>query len=86
MQLARIIGRATASLKHPSLRGCKMMIVQVLDAQGGYEPADPLMAIDLVGAGVGDTVMLTSDGPTSRDAVGDTTAPIRWSIIGVQNA
>lgn len=62
-----------------------MMIVQVLDAQGHFEPADPLMAIDLVGAGVGDIAMLSSDGPTSRDALRDKSSPVRWSIIGVRD-
>lgn len=83
MQLARIIGRANASIKHPSLVGCKMMIVQLLDASGKFEEADPLMAVDLVGAGLGDIAMLTSDGPITREILRDGTTPVRWSIIGV---
>ena len=86
MQLARIIGRANASIKHPSLVGCKMMIVQMLDARGNLEDADPLMAVDLVGAGLGDIGLLTSDGPITRDILRDSNTPVRWSIIGVSDA
>jgi len=86
MQLARIIGRATASIKHPSMSGCKLLIVQLLNAQGGYEDSDPLMAVDLVGAGIGDVAMVTSDGPLTREYLGDAATPVRWSILGVQDA
>ena len=86
MQLAEIFGTASASVKHPSLKGTKLMLIDLLGANGESEGADPLIAIDLVGAGPGDVVMITSDAPTIRDALGSENAPVRWSIIGVRDA
>ena len=55
MQLARVIGTVVATVKNDSLKGRKLLIVQSLnknlDAQG-----KPLVAIDSVGAGVGELV------------------------------
>jgi len=55
MQLARVIGTVVATVKNDSLEGRKLLIVQSLnknlDAQG-----KPMVAIDSVGAGVGELV------------------------------
>ena len=37
MQLARVVGTATSTIKHPSMNGWKLLIVQMLDARGGPE-------------------------------------------------
>lgn len=85
MQLALVTGSVTATLKHPSFEGWKLLIVQALDARRRPTDGDPLVAVDLVGAGEGDTVMLSSDGPTARNAMQCDLAPVRWSIIGIQD-
>jgi len=43
----------------------------------------PLIAIDAVGAQVGDRVMLTSDGPLARTRLNAEKTPVRWTIIGI---
>ena len=61
MQLAKIIGSATATVKHPSLSGCRLLVVQPLMADRRSPDGDPQLAIDTVAAGPGDLVMITSD-------------------------
>lgn len=82
MQLARIVGYATATLKHESLKGQKMLIAQPLLADGHSPDGDPLVILDAVGAGPGETVMLSSDGRFVRELVRNDAAPARWSAIG----
>jgi ethanolamine utilization protein EutN len=62
MQLALVIGNATATVKHPSLSGSKLMVVQPYLADGKTPDGDPIITIDAVGAGRGETVLITSDG------------------------
>ena len=55
MQLARVIGTVVATVKNDSLEGRKLLVVQTLDchlkAQG-----KPLVAVDSIGAGIGELV------------------------------
>jgi ethanolamine utilization protein EutN len=82
MQLAKVVGRATATVKHETLAGWRMLLVQPLDA-GGKADGDPQLAIDNLGSRLADTVMLTTDGSAVRDIVGKENTPIRWAIIGI---
>lgn len=83
MQIARIIGTATATVKHPSLEGTKLHVVQPLLADRVSPDGDPQLAIDAVGAGVGDLVMITSDGRLLRDVLKTEATPARWSTIAL---
>lgn len=83
MQLARIIGTATATVKHPSLAGSKLHVVQPLMADRCSPDGDPQLAIDTVGAGIGDLVMITSDGRLLRDVLHTEATPARWSSIAL---
>lgn len=83
MQLGSVVGTATATVKHPSLKGCKLLVVQCYGADGRSTDGDPLVAIDALGAGTGDRVMISSDGKATRELVGDRTSPVRYSVIGI---
>jgi len=83
MQLARILGTATATVKHPSLTGTKLHVVQPLMADRTTADGDPQLAIDTVAAGVGDIVMITSDGRLLRELLGTEATPARWSTIAI---
>lgn len=82
MQLAKVVGRATATVKHETLAGWRLLLVQPLDARGNAD-GDPQLAIDNLGSQRRDTVMLTTDGSAVRDIVGKQNTPIRWAIIGI---
>lgn len=82
MQLATVIGHATSTIKHPSLAGWRLLIVQPHGAEG--EPhGDPLIAVDRLGAGEGTRVVLNSDGRAARELMGDDKSPVRWFVIGI---
>ena len=49
MQLAKIIGTATATVKHPSLAGCRLLVVQPLMADRRSPDGDPQLAVDTLG-------------------------------------
>jgi len=55
MLLGRVIGNVVCTIKHPALDGRKFLIVQPLDRKG-REKGRPVVALDSVGAGAGETV------------------------------
>lgn len=82
MQQAIVTGRATSTVKHHSLSGARLLICQMLDA-AGRPGGDPVLALDKLGAGRGDRVILTSDGLGLRDLLNDKTSPARWWTLGI---
>lgn len=82
MNLAKVIGHATATLKHETLKGRCLLAVQPLDIRDEPE-GDPLLAVDELGARRGDRVILTSDGAAVRQILNSPNAPVRWAVIGV---
>lgn len=82
MLLARVEGNVTATRKHPSLAGWRLIICQPIGYDGQPEAA-PLVALDALGAGMHQRVILSSDGLAARRAVGDDKSPARWMIIGI---
>ncbi len=79
MYLAKVIGNATSTIKHRSLTSWRMLIVAPIQA----ERLDPLLAIDSLGAGVGDMVVISNDGRGARELVGDKQSPARWTVLGI---
>jgi len=55
MLLGRIIGNVVCTMKDPALIGQKLLIVQPLDRQG-HDKGRPVIALDAVGAGAGETI------------------------------
>ena len=81
MQLGRVVGTATATVKHPTFQGERLLIVQ-LEGAGGKPDGEPVIAFDRLGAGRGDVVLLTNDGQALQELLGRTT-PGRWSVMGL---
>jgi ethanolamine utilization protein EutN len=82
MQLAQVLGHATSTIKHPTLNGWRMLIVQTLDAREQPDGV-PIIALDALGSGRGDRVVISSDGKAAREMIGADNSPARFSIIGV---
>ena len=83
MQTARVVGHATSTVKHQSLEGSKLMLIQPLMADAQSPDGDPLLAVDGVNAGIGEIVFITSDGRGARELLNSDVTPVRWSIIGI---
>jgi ethanolamine utilization protein EutN len=82
MQLATVIGHATSTIKHPSMVGLRLIIVQPLSATRHPE-ADPILAVDKLGSHTGQTVIINSDGKGARELVGNEKTPVRWYVVGI---
>jgi ethanolamine utilization protein EutN len=81
MQLGRVIGTATATVKHSTFQGERMLVVQ-LETPSGRPDGEPILAFDRLGAGRRDQVLVTNDGRALQEQLGPTT-PGRWSVIGL---
>ena len=84
MQLASVIGRTNATIKHPALSGWRLMIVQPLTLNGG-DDGEPQIAIDNLGCAVGDNVVVTADGSAIRELMGRIDTPVRFAVIGIKD-
>ena len=82
MILARVDGRATATIAHPSLKGQKIVLCTPVD-ENGKATGLPIAAIDPFGAGQHTKVFITTDGQWSQGTVHDDHSPIRNQIMGL---
>ena len=82
MLIGIVEGRAISTVKHPSMHGWKLLVVQPVGEDGGPD-GDPVLAIDMLGAGHGTKVLISNDGKGTRDMVGDTNSPVRWAVVGI---
>ena len=82
MILARVTGRITSTIHHPVVEGQKLLVVEKLGADG--EPSGGyLIAMDSVGAGAGETVLVLDEGNGARQVLADPTAPVRSIVVGI---
>ena len=82
MTLARVVGTVVATHKHRKFEGAKLLLVQPLtldDAPRG--PA--LLAVDSVGAGVHEKVLVVIEGRAAAEAVGRKGTPVDAAIVGM---
>jgi ethanolamine utilization protein EutN len=84
MQIGRVEGQGVATIKHPSMRGWRLLLVQLLDSTGRAD-GEPLLAIDNLGARAGDMVILTNDGASARELLGARNSPVRWMVLGIRD-
>lgn len=82
MNLAQVVGVAITTVKHRSMEGTKLVVVQPLAADDNSPDGNPLLAVDRLGAGQGDRVLITSDGAEVQKYLGENT-PVRWSVMGI---
>jgi ethanolamine utilization protein EutN len=82
MQIARVIGTVVSTQKNQKFEGAKLLLVQPLgvdDAPRGT----PLLAVDSVGAGVTEKVLVVIEGRAAGDALGRKLAPVDAAVIGI---
>jgi len=82
MLLARVEGNVVATRKHPSLNGWRLVVCQPISGAGEPEGA-PQVAVDPLGAGMHQRVIISSDGLAARRTVGDDKSPARWILIAI---
>ena len=85
MQICRVVGTVVSTQKNRKLEGAKLLLVQPLTLDG--RAARPtLLAIDSVGAGVGERVLVVIEGKAAGDALGKKAAAVDAAIIGIVDA
>lgn len=82
MQIATVVGTATATIKHDSLKGWKLVLIQPLQKNGGVD-GEPMLAIDHLGSSIGSNVIITSEGGAVRDIMKRKDSPVRWMVMGL---
>lgn len=81
MQLARVLGSVVATVKHDSLAGVRLLLIQPQD-ENAVPDGDPIVAVDTLQAGTGDVVEWT----TGREAaltLPDTFSPVDTAVIAI---
>ncbi|MGZ4430440.1 MAG: EutN/CcmL family microcompartment protein [Gaiellales bacterium] len=80
---ARVTGTVSGSVCHPAYRGRALLIVEPHTAAGA---GAAFLALDLVGAGVGDDVLIGRPPGYARRALGLERAPVRSLVMGIVDA
>ena len=76
MKVAKVIGNIWATRKEEKLAGLK------LDVLTGKAERPPIVAADIIGAGVGETVLVVG-GSSARSAAGDMSIPVDATVVGI---
>lgn len=83
MQIAKVIGNIWATRKESTLTGMKLLIVQPVNILDGEKPCrEPIVAADMIGAGMGETVIIVT-GSTARVATGSAEASVDATVVGI---
>jgi microcompartment protein CcmK/EutM len=82
VQVARVVGTLVSTQKHPKFEGARLLLVQPLnldDTPRGHV----MLAVDGVGAGVHEKVLIVLEGRAAGEALGRRAAPVDAAIIGI---
>jgi ethanolamine utilization protein EutN len=82
MLIGRVVGTVTSTQKSAKLESAKLLLVQVLSLDDTPRGA-AILAIDSVGAGVGEKVLVVIEGRAAGEALGRKAAPVDAAIIGI---
>jgi microcompartment protein CcmK/EutM len=82
MILCKVTGTIVATQKNENLKPYKILIVQPVDLDGNPIGQD-MLALDMVDAGVGDTVIALREGSSARQILGKTDVPVHTLVVAV---
>ena len=82
MILARVAGRITSTIHHPDMEGRRLLVLDKIDPEGrttgGY-----LIAVDSIGAGPGEVVLVLDEGNGARQILDGSDLPVRSVVVGI---
>lgn len=84
MKIAKVVGVSICTVKEPRLENSKLLLVSNTD-QTGKVIGEPYIAQDVVGAGLGELVVVV-EGSSARIAAWDSNAPVDAVIVGILNS
>ncbi len=85
MKIARVVGTVVSTISAPVFEHRKLLLCDDLD-DGGKPTGGYSIAVDSVGAGPGETVLILDEGNSARQVVDREDAPIRAVVVGIVDA
>lgn len=82
MKIARVSGTVVSTICSPVFEGRRLLLCDLLGLDGG-ETGDYLIAVDTVGAGAGEVVLILDEGTSARQVLEQKVAPIRALVVGI---
>ena len=82
MRVAKVIGNIWSTRKEEKLSGLKLLLVQPLNILDDSCDKVPIVAADIIGAGVGETVIIVG-GSSARSAAGSMDTPVDATVVGI---
>lgn len=83
MILGRVIGTVVSTIQHSFYSGKKQLIVAAVLPDGSLDGEKYIVALDTVGAGVGQTVLIEDEGTSARQILGEPSAPVRSLVVAI---
>jgi len=82
VKIGRVAGTVVATICSPIFEGRRLLMVDLLDLEGN-ETGNDVIAVDSVGAGAGETVLVLDEGNGARQVLQAPNAPVRAVVVGV---
>jgi len=83
MFLAKIKGNVVSTPKNKFLIGHKLLIVHPIDYSGNFIDKKDFIALDLIDAGIGDSVIVVQEGDAVEQILGHANAPVNTMVIAI---
>ena len=85
MILGRVTGSIVSTIHHPIVEGRTLLVAERLD-QNGRPSGGYVIAVDAIGAGQGETVLILDEGSGARQILANDAAPVRSIVVGIVDA
>ena len=82
MKIGRVAGTVVATICSPVFEGRRLLMVDLLDLEGD-ETGKDVIAVDSVGAGAGEMVLILDEGNGARQVLQAPDAPVRAVVVGI---
>lgn len=82
MFIARVVGDVVSTHRHETLGQRKLLLVRRLGLAGGEEGSE-VIALDVIGVGVGERVLVVQEGGAARALFDDPSIPVQAVVVGV---
>ena len=82
MFIARVVGDVVATHRHANLGGHKLLLIRRLSLAGGEEGSE-VIALDVIGVGIGERVLVVQEGNAARTLFRSKTIPAQAVVVGV---
>lgn len=86
MKIGKVSGTVVSTISSSVYDSRRLLLCDLLDETGQEPSGDYVIAVDSVGAGAGETVLILDEGNSARQVVGMEDAPIRAVIVGIIDA